>query len=153
MKRADAERLLELAGKATPGPWKAHDCGFHATYDRELACGIVTEAKSPKPWSREPEPSCVMVSDNRDECTHPILAVDAEFIAAANPHVVSHLLAERSKLLEHVRGSRREHTRDCDKTDPWFQGVYPIGILHDKCTCGADAYNACVDTLLTEVDS
>lgn len=93
MTEDERKRLRELAEAATPGPWREYPrCDSAGQHD---ACGVESEIKDESYHSGYVS---VFHSDAYDECTHPISAANAAFIAAANPTAVVALLDENERL-------------------------------------------------------
>lgn len=112
---SDLVRLRELASKATPGPWSAHD-GIGTTVElhtghegRKCACGQI--------WSKPHDCIVAAAIGARDE-TYTLgegvsdeqLARNAAFIAAANPQTMLALL-DRIERLEAFVGKVREASK------------------------------------------
>lgn len=97
-------QLLELAGKATKGPWRAmRDGNQYINGDANLLCGAsrIEELTRPhNPWYVKPLHELESVSRFLDK--------DADFIAAANPETVTALVNEVIKLREALGFARKD---------------------------------------------
>jgi hypothetical protein len=99
--KVDTKALRELAGFATPGPWRAWRCNGAGEGD---ACGVRAAIHDDGPGYIG-----VFYDGARDECHHVVSLDDAAFIAAAHPQTVIALLDEIDGLRAERDEALRQH--------------------------------------------
>jgi hypothetical protein len=99
MTPTDALRRLALA--ATPGPW--HEIERCDNTQPDEACGVTSEQRT-----AHGHIIGIFQSDAYDECSHPVSAANAAFIAAADPTTVVALLDQLAALRAALSEARDE---------------------------------------------
>lgn len=97
MTRIDTARLIELAGKATPGPWEL---------DREATNYFAVRGEGGQVVRTVISPNSMRRSEG---------LATAEFIAAADPYTITALARQRDELLEALKEIAKgegEYSRD-----------------------------------------